>query len=182
MQSIHNEFLRKGVHAGLAVCFAVLAIYFDKESIIGVGLALFAFLVLFRFSHISSCMHNVPRITFGELFFALGVVASAYLAYPNVHLFQLSMGILAFADTFAALVGMRFGKHRYTVVDEIRSLEGSLTCFFVSLAILIFFGVSFFTALFFAIMLTSIEAVSLRGSDNLFLPTSVVLLFHFFVM
>lgn len=182
MMNSKKELVRKGAHTGIAVVFILLAGYVSKEVLIGAGFVLFLLFALIRLSHFSTCMHSVPRVTFGELFFALGIVATAYLALPNVPLFQLSMLVLALADPLAALFGMKFGTHIYTVFDEKRSLEGSFVCFLVALVILISFETPVWVSLVVALLLALVEAFSLRGSDNLFLPTGTVLLLQSFVL
>ncbi len=182
MRNVKKELLRKGIHTAIAVCFAIVSAYISKEFMLGIGFGLLILFILLRLLHVSLCVHNVTRITFGELFFAIGVVVASCIALPNVVLFQLSMMILAFSDPLAALIGMHLGKHTYTIVDEVRSYEGSLTCMIVSLCILLCFNVTLPIALLIASILSGIEAMSLRGSDNLFLPTSTVLLFQFFVV
>jgi len=91
------------------------------------------------------------------------------------------MVILALADTFASLMGMRFGNHSYNIYDEKRTMEGSGACLVASLCVLVFFDLPFLQALYIATALTIVEAVSLRGSDNLFLPLATVVLVHYFV-
>jgi len=179
---IQKEFIRKGLHAVLAMAFAVLATLVRAEGLILIALVLLGVFVFIRFMRLHTDVHKVERASYGELFFAVGVVVTAYVALPeNVLLFQTAMLILAFADTFAALAGIRFGTHSYHIYGEKRSLEGSLACFVASFCVLVFFDAQYIQALYMAVILTFIEVVSLRGSDNLSLPVATVILFHYFV-
>jgi phytol kinase len=173
------ELLRKAIHVTLALSFAYIALFVTKERILVLAGFLFAVFLCIRVLRVYTPFHKVPRVSFGELFFALGVSVSAVLSWPNVVTFQLGMVVLAIADPLAGLVGMRFGKHTYTVYDEKRSFEGSMTCWVVVFVIFLLFGATFFNALVSGLVLMVIEAVSLRGSDNLTLPVVAVLLFQY---
>ena len=90
--------------------------------------------------------------------------------------------VLAVADAFAALVGGRYGSIHFTVEDNTKSLEGSLVFLVVAfLAIqqpLLHMTeiprlVCTLAALYTAILVTGFEAVSLGGTDNLFIPIGV---------
>jgi len=170
-----KEYIRKGIHTSLALLLALVAPIASKELLIGFAVLLFIVFSIaraLRFFKIA----RVPRVTFGELFFAVGVLAAIQIAWPNIALFQVSMIVLALADPTAAIIGIPFGKHVYTVLDEKRSFEGSLACFVSAFVILFFFGVPLLYGLLYAFILSLIEAFSLRGSDNLTLPIATILL------
>jgi phytol kinase len=131
-----KEYIRKSIHASLALLFALIALFASKELLIVFAVVLFVVFSVaraLRFFNIA----RVPRVTFGELFFAVGVLAAVHLAWPNIALFQLSMFILALSDPIAALIGIPYGKHTYTILDEKRSYEGSIACFVTTFLILI---------------------------------------------
>lgn len=177
---MQRELVRKALHAGLAFGLAVIAPYTNYSVLITLACVLFVLFFLVRVTKRLS-IGTVPRVTFGELFFALGILSAALLTWPHAESFQFAMVLLSTADPLASLVGMRFGTHAYMVLDEKRTYEGSLTCFLVSFLVLLFFGVPFSIGMALAGILTVVEAVSLRGSDNLFLPTVGVVLYQLFV-
>ena len=84
---------------------------------------------------------------------------------------------LAWGDAAAALIGLRWGRHRYRVGKSHRSLEGSAAMFvFSSLAVAVagslagphpYTLVSIARA---AALATLLEAASRRGTDNLLVP------------
>lgn len=171
-----SEVRRKGVHIVLALILAGSAPYLSGHVLTGIGIGLFVLFVLIRISGIYARIDAVPRVTFGELFFALGVLGASILADSSVHVFQTSMVVLALADALAALIGVRYGKQVFFILDERRTVEGSLACFFVTASVLLFFGGTLPVALCIASVVTVVEALSLRGSDNLFIPLIVVIL------
>jgi phytol kinase len=171
-----HEVRRKMLHTLLALILFVSAPFVHEYVRIGFGVGLFVFFALIRFLGTFAHIGAVKRVTFGELFFGLGVTATAILAGPHVPVFQMGMLILAFADPLAALIGIRFGRFEYMVLDEKRTIEGSLACLVVSVAILVTYHVPLVSAFTIGGLLTSIEALSLRGSDNLFIPAVTVVL------
>jgi dolichol kinase len=77
-----------------------------------------------------------------------------------------SMGYLIFADAAAALIGVKFGSHRFL---KNKSVEGSLAFFFTSLAVGLFF-MSPPSALLGAAVATLIELLPLSYNDNFWIP------------
>ena len=77
-----------------------------------------------------------------------------------------SMGYLIFSDAAAALVGVRFGRHRFLMN---KSVEGSIAFFSVSLAVGLFF-LDFPVALAGAVFATLVELTPFPWNDNLWIP------------
>jgi phytol kinase len=123
----------------------------------------------------------VIALLFGLLWRPQGPVDRAPLAAAAVM-------ALTWGDALAALVGVRLGRHRYTVGRSVRSWEGSAVMFavsalaiFLTLALLPGSGLSPLAtplapgrvlpvALLAAAAATLAEAVSPHGSDNLTVP------------
>ena len=175
-RSMKHELVRKGIHAGLALGIALLALWVSQGVVVGLGLALFVVFGVGRLLGLHTAVAFVPRVSFGELFFALGVVAAALAAPQGGLAFQYALLVLALADPLAGLVGMRFGRRVYRILGEQRSLEGSAACFAVGTILGVAFGMPLLSAFAAAFVLTGIEALAPRGSDNLFLPTAAVVL------
>lgn len=95
-------------------------------------------------------------------FISAAIVLILFKDYPTIVLASISVQV--FADTAAALVGIPFGKHKFY---RKKSWEGTITCFIVALACLLFFY-SAPTAIIAAIVATVIEVLPL--DDNLWVP------------
>lgn len=163
--------LRKGVHSLIAVFLAFVGLQYGVTPVVAIGFLLFGLFLLSRLFSKLDVLGLVTKATYGELFLAVGVVASALLFLsggPNA--FLGSILVLAFADPLAALVGTRYGKHEYSVFGERRTFEGSLVCFIVAALIIGVAGLSWPMALLGGAILALAEALAPRGSDNLFLP------------
>jgi len=80
----------------------------------------------------------------------------------------LSMG---YGDGLAALVGKKFGSHKYSIFSASKSLEGSVVMFIVSsLAFLIFAKMTLWYAILLGLFASLLEAVTPLGLDNLTVP------------
>jgi len=174
------EYTRKISHLGGG--FVVLALPWCVSSpwvVWGLACAMGGFLYVGRrFGRLRS-IHGVKRTTHGAYFYPLAVALVFHLSDGNPVLFCLPIVIMAVADTGAALMGKESGATRYRVIDGERSLEGSAAFFGLSFAIVLLglalaeashWPDALLVAMVVAIMTTAVEAISLRGSDNVLIP------------
>jgi dolichol kinase len=102
------------------------------------------------------------------------------LLFPDRAVVMISFFYLAFGDALAALVGRRFGRHRLVAG---KTLEGSMACFVVCLAVgLVFLKLP--VAVLGALAATVIEIVPWPLNDNFWMPlfsaSALTLLLPFF--
>jgi len=127
-------------------------------------------------------IHSVKRSSRGSEYYPLAIFFVFLLSVDRVWIYLASVLVLALADSLASLVGGQYGRIRYEVGSSSKSLEGSLA--FMLLAFFsIYFPCLFMTdhpclvcllcALFVALLVTGFEAISLHGSDNIFVPIGV---------
>lgn len=133
--------------------------------------------------HFLKSLHKVERKTRGSEYYPLAIWLVFVLAADRPWLYLSAVLVLAVADAFAALIGSRYGKHRYEVEDEFKSVEGSAVFFviaFIAVCVPMLLmtnlprGVCVLSALLVSVLVTIFEAISLRGTDNLFVPIAVV--------
>ncbi|MEO1086447.1 MAG: hypothetical protein AAFY88_19615, partial [Acidobacteriota bacterium] len=138
-----------------------------------------------RFGFLPS-LHAVDRSSRGAEYFPLSICLLLLFTGERVWLYVAAILVLAVGDAFAALIGGRYGVIHYEVQGGRKTLEGSLVFFIIAfLAILLPTllmtdlprAVCVLAAAPVAILVTFFEAISLRGSDNLFVPlgTAVIL-------
>ncbi|WP_054696225.1 diacylglycerol/polyprenol kinase family protein [Geotalea toluenoxydans] len=77
-------------------------------------------------------LHGVARSSRGELYFPLAVAALFLLSESSPLLYVIPLLTLTLADAVAALVGVRYGQHRYATSEGTKSAEGSLAFFAVA--------------------------------------------------
>ena len=89
--------------------------------------------------------------------------------------------ILSVGDPAAAVVGKRFGKHKFRHNPD-KSFEGSLAMFIVSFVSLSFLSISVSVGLFAAISAVILESFDLKASDNLLIPIFAGIVMHSLVV
>ncbi len=201
-----SELTRKFIHVGAGMwVFAVLLLFDDWR----VGILPFATFIginylLYRYRIIGAMdsEDNSP----GTVYFAISVTLLFGLLWrpndvgDNVTIAVAGIMSMTFGDALAALIGRRFGKHKYQVGVSVRSWEGSAVMFLASAAVIFLVLIlvpgsllsplgtvysierSLLTALVSAGAATLAEAVSPHGTDNLSVPlvaSAVVWVFQF---
>ncbi len=128
------------------------------------------------------CLCRVERQSRGSVYYPVAIAALFWLTRDDYGLYMSAVLVLTVADTAAALVGARFGRIRYRTggVEECKSLEGSLAFWLVAFLAVLFPLVGLtqdvtvcqavFSAFLAATLLTLVEAVSIGGRDNLYVP------------
>jgi hypothetical protein len=122
---------------------------------------------------------GVDRRSVGELYFPISVYLLFVVARHQPVFYLIALSVLVFSDTAAALLGVAYGRHSYTVANDRRTLEGSaafllVTFLCVHVPLLLGTGIgrgeSLIIATQLALLVTSFEAISMRGNDNLVVP------------
>jgi len=185
---IDSEVSRKLVHmgSGLIIAFSPYYLTWTQLQILSVMLLVVVWAVsrykLFR------SISTVKRSTKGEILFAVGIVICAFIEPAN-WIFVAAILHLAIADALAAVVGIKWGKRTaYTILSHGKSMLGSLTFFYMSMAIMfyayLYVHPANFPDLFMALVvvpavLTVIENISWYGLDNVTVPVSVILILSY---
>lgn len=178
------EWTRKLVHLGGGLIGLALPWLIESPWVVlALTASLSALFILGERLDLMKSLHKVERKTRGSEYYPLAIWLVFVIAADRRWLYLAAVLTLAVADAFAALIGSRYGKHRYEVEDEYKSVEGSLVFFVIafaatSLPMLLMTALPRATcvlsALLVAMLVTIFEAISLRGTDNLFVPIAVV--------
>ena len=124
-------------------------------------------------------IHGIGRKSYGAVYFPLAIYGMFLLGHTKPVLYFISIMVMTVSDSLAALLGGRYGSIKYDVEGNYKSLEGSVVFFFVTflcvhLPLLLMTQAgrldSVMTAVVIALLITGFEAVSLAGSDNIFIP------------
>lgn len=125
------------------------------------------------------------------LFFYSAIWTILIIIFYN-HLWIVALAIvpMVYGDGFAALIGQKFGKVKYTVFGGQKSLEGSLTMFVITTVMSVFVwmvfttigynmpGFNLFAILGISAVATICEALSYGGIDNLTVPALTSVLYY----
>lgn len=189
-----QDFTRKIVHIGAGMwVFGVLAL-FDTWYIGIIPFASFIVInyILWRYKVLQAM--DAPDSSPGTVYFALSITL-LFLAFwrtnsPDDKGYIAAAGTMAmtWGDSMAAIIGKRFGRHRYHVAGGTRSWEGSVAMFvaavvamFLTLVLVpgsalgpltppLATGVAVAAALTGALVAAVAEAFSPAGMDNLSVP------------
>ncbi|MBF2018167.1 MAG: phosphatidate cytidylyltransferase [Rivularia sp. T60_A2020_040] len=177
----NSEIVRKIVHIGTGNVI-LLAWWFDIPASIGIAASILAsILTLLSYQFpILPGINSVGRKSLGTFFYSVSIgILIAWFWYLKQPFYAvLGILIMAWGDGLAALIGQRFGKHKYHVLGGQKSLEGSLTMTLVSFIVssLILFNVqgntwqTWVVSVVVAVVATGLEAISILGIDNLTVP------------
>jgi dolichol kinase len=110
------------------------------------------------------------RFVLGPVTLGLGALFPLLLFPPPVA--ALAVYVLAFADSASTLIGKFLGRFRPSFLCG-KSIEGSLTCFTITVLICFFIFRDWPTALAVGLASTLVDALPLREFDNLLLPLAV---------
>ncbi len=181
----HAEVSRKTIHVAIGLYAMALPLLFDTRLpvviLLLIALALMGWLRLpqVRTTGLGKAIHAVERRSLGDIWLALAI-GFVFLQSEGEYIFYaLPLAIITLSDTAAALTGSAYGRSRFAVEDGVKSWEGVVAFFMVSvivaMAMLLLLTdaprlnvvvLAFAIAAFGAI----VEAVSWRGLDNLFVP------------
>ena len=125
------------------------------------------------------------------LFFYAGIWTILIAVFSKqIWIVALAIVPMVYGDGFAALIGQKFGKIKYTVFGGTKSLEGSLTMFVVTTVMSVFVWMVFTSIgctmpefnIVYIIVISAIatlcEAFSYGGIDNLTVPAVTSILYY----
>lgn len=173
------EWTRKLVHVGVGALAAAFPWIFGSAWTVLVLGALFALVIReTRRRALLRSVHCVERRSEGDYYYLLAVALLFPLAQERPVFYLVSLLVLIVADSAAALLGSAYGRWTYSAEGDRRSVEGSavffLTAFLCVHLPLCFAGVeplrSALIAAQLALLVTTLEAISVRGNDNLIVP------------
>lgn len=178
---LSRELTRKIAHIGIATMISLWPLYLDQQVIVALGVVLTVGVLIAARFDMTSSIHGVARRNYGDLTFGLAVIGAALMA-PTGAIFSVALLVLGLADGLAAVTGTLWGKsNSYRVLGDGKSVIGTMTFFVVTLAILCSYHLlvaPLSVVAIFALTLaaTVLENVGVRGTDNILITSTVVLL------
>jgi phytol kinase len=130
-------------------------------------------------------INSVGRKSFGTCFYAVsfGLIMAAFWPIHQPYYGVIGILTMSWGDGLAALIGQRFGRHSYQVLNQTKSWEGSLTMLLVSFMLTAGVLISIQGAIWqtwavagmVALVATSLETISQFGIDNLTVPLTAAM-------
>ena len=179
--AVNGEITRKVVHIGTGNVI-LLAWWLQIPAWVGVSASIVASIVtLVSYKlPILPGVNSIGRKSFGTFFYAvsMGILVGYFWGIHQPQYAAIGILTMSYGDGMAALIGQRYGKHKYKVGGMTKSWEGSLTMFLISYLIcniiLIFTFANTWQnsliSILLAIFATGLESLSWWGIDNLTVP------------
>lgn len=186
-ERLNAEVARKFVHITVG-SFVAFWPFFMPDSVIYLICAAFILVIVAtRIGGLFPSIHKVPRKTWGDVLFPVGIAGTLFLA-QDPWIFTAAILHLSVADGFAALVGEKYGKNNaYKILGYKKTVAGNAAFLIISMGItssLVWLEPGSFatiaapTLFLVPIFATTIESLSVRGSDNILVPILLTLLLN----
>ena len=189
-RKLKAEITRKIVHVGTGLLTLLFPVFLQNHWQVLFLCASFLLILLasLQFKLLPS-INRIDRVSHGSILYPVAVYG-CYLAYSYANMglifFYLPILTLAICDPIAALIGKSNPFGKYQIGASKKTLSGSLAFFASSICVstlcyYFFRNHSFSLAamlpmvFLIATTTTAVEAVSSKGTDNIFIPAIVVL-------
>lgn len=178
-----KEASRKYIHILLGNWWLIVMFFFD--SVIWAAILPLLFVFVNYFSHKYNLIKSMERAdgeekdTLGTVFYAVSLfllVIFTFGVIKNPWVGLLGIFTMAYGDGFAAVLGKKLKSKEFNILGSTKTLYGSLTMFIVTFLIhILYFGIAgieyfIIKAIIVAIFATLLEAVSIKGTDNIVVP------------
>ena len=183
-----KEATRKYIHIMLCNWWFIAMYFFDGP--IWAGIVPLSFVFINYISYKKNLIDVMERDLedqdgLGTVYYAISLLIISILSFgvfknPNAGLAAIL--IMGYGDGLAAIIGKILRSKKFKIKDTTKSLAGSLTMFIITvLAMSIYFisiSASFWyiKAIILAAITTVIEAVSIKGTDNITVPVWVYII------
>ena len=189
--SLPTEFVRKFGHLGTGMIALSAPLLFDTHQPALVVVIVFtAILLVCRRRGWLTSLHGPPQRGAGDILFLWAAYLVFLLTEGSPDLFLTPILVLTLADPAAALVGGRFGRTQWPGPCSGRTVEGSAAFLIVAfactiLAITTLAEVSLAQGIAFSILVgittAVVEAVAMRGWDNITVPLATLAALEFLI-
>lgn len=192
------SFSRKFTHIMVGNILFLLPLFTTKE-VMALFVALPFVIVTFLMSdysplkisnRLSSAGHGL-----GLFYYAISWTILAYFFFDYPYIIAVGIAAMSYGDGFASLIGQKFGKHKYNIFGDIKSVEGSLAMFLV-LIITLFVCLGYYTFIIgypsyilnlfvivaISAVATIVEGITPKGLDNLAVCFAAVFLYILFLV
>lgn len=185
MSKFGEEASRKFIHVLLSNVWIIYMLFID--SLVPACILPIAFVIIntlsYKFKLIKS-MEREENDGFGTIYYAVSMLVVSIIAYVagDPRIGATGILIMGYGDGFAAIIGKKIKSKKYKIEKTTKSIAGSLTMFiislFISFIVLKMIGVKYliFDSFGIAVVATILEAISIKGFDNITVPVITTIL------
>ncbi len=194
---VKGEVTRKFAHFTATLSTVTFPyIFTDHWYVLTLAIIFFILLYISRNGVQLKSIHDIERISIGSYLLPVSIYLTFLISFSlNERLFFiLPMLILAICDPMAGILGLEVQKYNHKIrifgwkLKKTWLGSGSflISCFMISIIALYFNRMvldlkTFWLALVIAVIATLAELISWRGTDNLFIPISVLVMLVLFL-
>ena len=174
--SKYPTFSRKFVHIMVGNVLFILPLFATRFAMTFLAAAPFILLTFLmspkspiKLDHkVSTSGHGL-----GLVYYAISWTVLAFFFFDQPWIIAVGIAAMSYGDGLASLIGQKYGKHKYNILGDAKSIEGSLAMFFVlifSLAgVLLYYGqpINALTVVMVSLVATLLEGITPKGLDNL---------------
>lgn len=189
-EKLGKEASRKFIHIALCNWWFIAMAFFD--NVIYASIVPACFIIINTISYKTKLLETMERETndgFGTIYYAIALLILVIISFgicKNPQLGLPGVLIMGYGDGLACVLGERIKSKKYKVGNTTKSIAGSITMFLIAFVIYIItnyaynFNIPILKLLLASIVVTILEAVSIKGTDNITVPivaSSILLLF-----
>jgi phytol kinase len=179
---VSKEASRKFIHIMLSNWWIIAMIFFTNMWCAAILPAIFVVVnyLSYKFNIIKSMERNEEeKDGLGTVYYALSLLILSLITFgplKNPIIGLVGVAVMGYADGIAAIVGKSVNSPKFGFKESKKSLAGSAAMFVIALIIvsgaLVYLNIGywFVKALVISIISTAIEAVSIKGTDNITVP------------
>lgn len=187
-----KEASRKYIHIVLSNWWIIAMVFFDSPYWAMIGPIVFVFInyASYKFNIIKSMEREEnERDGLGTVYYALTLLILSVLLFGPLKNYKTVWGptiglagvaVMGYADALAAIIGRSIKSPSYKILTTTKTLAGSIamgaTTFIIISGFLAYSAIPdwFFKAIAISIIDTVLEAISIKGTDNLTVPLATV--------
>lgn len=172
----YPKFSRKFLHIMVGNILFILPVFGSREAMTFLAAAPFLVLTFLMSPYSPIKMKNRVSTSghgLGLFYYAMSWTILAFLFFDQPWIIAIGIAAMSYGDGAASLIGERYGKTKYNLFGDSKSLEGSLGMFLI-LIIMLFVVLSYYSVPFnisiilpVALVATILEGVTPKGLDNL---------------
>ena len=187
-QEDSREIVRKIIHIGIGPLIPIAQFLRISQNSALSFTGIVSLMVFLNYTYkLFPTIEDVERKSYGTLFYCLSLFIMIYLFWDkDPYALITGFFIMTFGDGLAGLIGKSFNSKSWILLNQKKSLFGTMTMFLTSLIVVCSIGytqqnslnLNYFTIAFFA---TLLEQFSVLGIDNFIVPIFSALFFNFFI-
>jgi dolichol kinase len=173
----YPKFSRKFLHIMVGNVLFILPLFTSQFVITFLAAAPFIVLTFLMSPYSTIKLHGIISSSghgLGLVYYSISWTVLAFFFFNQPWIIAVGIAAMSYGDGMAALIGEKYGKHKYNIFGDKKSFEGSIAMFLVLITtlgvVLAYYHVSITSLLIIpvvAIVATIFEGITPKGLDNI---------------